>query len=332
MSVEYERVCYSDAVVDAYRKLHPEQNDAIERGKLEWKLRNCPGGPGAVMIARSQGEIVGMNAFMPSRFRVGAEQVRAYQSMDTIVTPAARAKGVFVRLSTLFYESADAALIYGFPNAHSAPGFFGKLGWTHLSAVPMLVRPLRTGYFARRVSRFLPDLPLPHLARATQDPGRIERFDERTSALWRRFSAGIDCAVERDAEFLNWRLVDHPSERYTIVGDGDEAFAAWSVTHKHGARIGYLAEAIGVETAPLAGLIASALCEMRAAGAELAFAWCLPWSPNYRAYRKAGFYPLPEMLRPIAIQFGARPLLEPAAAQIATRRGWYISYLDSDTV
>ena len=331
MSVEYELVAFSDTVRDAYWKLLPEQRNVIERGKLEWKLRDAPGGPGTVAIAREGGEILGMNAFMPSRFRLAGRQVRAYQSMDTIVTPAARAKGVFVKLSDLFYGAADGALIYGFPNANSAHGFFGKLGWTHFGAVPMLVRPLRTGYFAKRISRFLPDVPLPHFARAAREPRIIERFDESTTALWRRFSAGIGCAVERDADFLNWRLVDHPAERYTILGEGDEAFAAFSVTRKHGARIGYLAEAIGTETAMLAGLIAASLRQMRAAQADLAFAWCLPWSPNYRAYRKAGFYPLPESVRPIAIQFGARALRAPAGA-VQDARSWYISYLDSDTV
>ncbi len=331
MPVNLSLVPYSEAVRESYLTLLPEQEREIGRGKLEWKLRDSPGGTGSVAIATLDGETIGMNAFMPSRFRLGGEDVRAYQSMDTIVTPAARGKGVFGSMINCFYEGTDASLIYGFPNLNSSPGFFGKLGWKHFGAVPMLVRPLRTGFFFRRIAKFLPDVPLPTLARASRDHEFVDRFDDRATALWRRFSVNIGCAVERDADYLNWRLADHPSEHYTLARRGDEALAAWTVVNKHDARIGYLLEALGTETRALAPLIAASLKDMRKAGAELAFAWCLPGSPNYRAHRRAGFFPLPVKVRPIVINFGARALNASPAA-VEDPRSWYVSYLDSDTV
>ncbi|HEX8654756.1 MAG TPA: GNAT family N-acetyltransferase [Allosphingosinicella sp.] len=330
MDVSYQLVGYSDEIRDAYLKLLPEQEQAIGRGKLEWKLRDGPGGTGAVAVATAGGEIIGVNAFMPSRFRIGERTGRAYQSMDTIVTPAARGKGVFGRLINCFYDEGEADLLYGFPNANSSPGFFGKLGWAHFGSVPMLFRPLRSGYFLKRVSRFLPDLPIPMLARGAENFERALGFDERATGAWRRFSSDIGCAVERDAAFLNWRLRDNPSERYDILQAEDGSFVAHALSDKHGGRIGYVMEAIG-GPATLPGLIAAALRELQASRADAALAWCLPGSPNYAAYRKAGFYPLPEPLRPIVINFGARALAAPAAA-VENVRGWYISYLDSDTV
>lgn len=330
MDVAFDLVGYTDAVRDAYLKLLPEQEQAIGRGKLEWKLRDGPAGTGAVAIARGDGEVIGVNAFMPSRFRIGGEVARGYQSMDTIVTPAARGKGVMSRLINVFYEKTDGALLYGFPNASSSPGFFNKLGWTRFGAVPMLFRPLRTGYFLKRFGRFLPDVRIPVLARAGRGLEEVARFDDSATEAWRRFAAPIGCAVERDADFLNWRLRDHPSERYRVRRAPDGSFAAHTVSEKHGGRIGYLMEAIGSGEA-LPGLIAAALRDMHAERADAALAWCLPWSRNYAAYRKAGFYPLPERLRPIEINFGARALHGPAA-EIEDPRRWYVSYLDSDTV
>jgi len=329
MDVEYDLVPFSEELRDAYVELLPEQEQAVARGKLEWKFRGQPGGEGLVAVARLGGNIIGLNGFMAGRFRLGGEEVRGYQSMDTIVMPEARGKGVFGKLLNTFYAKTDGALLYGFPNVNSAPAFFGKLGWTHFGAVPMLVRPLRTGIFRKKLSRLVPDVPIPIFARRARDAEEIARFDDRATEAWRRFASGVGCAVERDAAFLNWRIADHPTERYTILRRPDGAFTVGSVAEKHGARIGYLMEAVG-DTSSLAPLIVETLRRLRGDGADLAFAWSHTWSPNYRAYRKAGFYPLPVKARPILINFGARPLRRDDPA-IAKAESWYISYLDSDT-
>jgi hypothetical protein len=66
-------------------------------------------------------------------------------------------------------------------------------------------------------------------------------------------------------------------------------------------------------------------------GAEAALAWCPRAAPNYRAYRKAGFLPVPARLRPIEINFGARSLTPESEAAAAPDARWYVSFLDSDT-
>lgn len=324
-----ELVAYSDAVRDAYLRLLPEQEQEVAKGKLEWKFGRNPSSEGIIAIARKDEEVIGINAFMPSRFKYFDRRLIAYQSMDTIVSPAARGQGVFGKLINSFYRESDASVLYGFPNQNSSPGFFGKLGWKPFGPMPLLIRPLRTGYFLRKAARFLPDLRVPIFRRRTANVERPTRFGDEAGEAWRRFSAGIGCAVERDAEFLNWRLGGHPTERYTLLGGPDGAFAAYTVAGKHGGRIGYLMEAIGDNRA-IRPLITTALHEMRDQGADAALACCLPWSPNYRAYQRAGFYPLPARLRPILINLGARALKDDAAAA-EDPRNWYVSYLDSDT-
>jgi hypothetical protein len=328
--LEYDLVPYCDEVRDAYLRLLPEQEQSVAAGKLEWKFRNHPAGPGLIATARSGDRIVGLNAYMPGAFALDGRTVRGFQSMDTIVAPEARGLGVFPRLITSFYEKSDAALLYGFPNLNSSPGFFGKLGWVRFGPVPMLFRPLRAGYFLKRIFGLKLDFRIPVLSRGSQEAKRLESFGERATGRWQEFSRGISCAVQRDANFLNWRLIDHPVETYSILEAPDGSFVAFNLVEKHGGRIGYLMEAIGTrEALPL--LIAAALREMQAQGADVALAWCLGWSPNYPAYRKAGFYPLPDRIRPIRFNFGAKALSNDSGG-IETARNWYISYLDSDTV
>jgi hypothetical protein len=67
-------------------------------------------------------------------------------------------------------------------------------------------------------------------------------------------------------------------------------------------------------------------------GADAVLSWCPATAPNRAAYRRAGFLPFPDRLRPIRIHFGIKPL-SPALPDAARQAdSWYVSYLDSDTV
>jgi hypothetical protein len=45
----------------------------------------------------------------------------------------------------------------------------------------------------------------------------IRRFDASFTALWERLAPKFDLAVRRDAPYLNWRYIEPPHVRYSIV-------------------------------------------------------------------------------------------------------------------
>jgi hypothetical protein len=45
----------------------------------------------------------------------------------------------------------------------------------------------------------------------------IRRFDTSFTALWERLAPRFDLAVRRDSAYLNWRYVEPPHVRYSIV-------------------------------------------------------------------------------------------------------------------
>ena len=45
----------------------------------------------------------------------------------------------------------------------------------------------------------------------------IRRFDSSFTALWERLAPKFDLAVRRDAPYLNWRYIEPPHVRYSIV-------------------------------------------------------------------------------------------------------------------
>jgi len=307
----------------------------MERGKagkaaISWAFRD---NDAAFAVARSEGHVVGLSSYIRSDMRFGPERGVAFQAVDSFVVPSMRGHGLFTKLAQAYsaHSRAEAAdLVWGFPNDNAAPAWFGKLGWASHGQVPFLIKPLRAGYFLRKL-RLGGDFPLA--------PGRDQGLNPITTIgdwadlLWDRFSAGIGCATIRDQTFLRHRLLSGPhSSEYRVVAETDEQTSALVATReaeKHGGRIAYVMEAIG--GASLSGVLTSELARLRDRGNELALAWSYPWSPNYAALRRCGFIPLPERLRPIRIWFGGRAM-SPRAVIAMNRDSWYLSYLDSDTV
>ena len=326
-------------------------NGSPKRPELvRWQYADNPTGELFVDLAVAPGgELAAIYATLPVRFRIAGEVRLAIQSVDTITDQAFRGRGLFLKLANQTYAraaAAGAALVYGFPNGNSAHGFFERLEWRSFDPVPFLVRPLRTRYLAERLKlspRFVPDLPLfarldplGRLGRYRVEP--IARFDDRATALWHAAAGDAWVGIERDARYLNWRLIDKPGERYAnhavVDGGAITAFASHCVKTKHGGQIGYVMETLARPGAhgALRSLISRTLADMTAQGADVALAWCLPHQPAYRSLLAAGFVPFPERYRPIELHAGVRAFDAAAAPAIADRRRWYLSYLDSDTV
>lgn len=335
---------FSEPLRDGYERLLPEQTDGLARGKLHWRFRDNPSAGSLFSVARdAAGTMLGINAFMALTLRLNGALITSYQSMDTIVDPICRGQGLFSKLLNSFYGAVNVGLLYGFPNGNSAHGFFNKLGWTRLGSPPFLIKPLRLGYFLKRVvgprARYI-NLPLA-FKRAGDETGivTLTRFDARIDDLWASIAPAFGCAVERDAAYLNWRLMEHPEMRYSTYAiegaDGAvNAFISIIVLEKHGGRIGYVMEALarpGHDKA-LARLFRKANNLFITQKADAVLAWCPAHAPNYRAYRRAGFWVMPEKIRPITLHFGYRPLADTPELANLSYRDWYISYLDSDTV
>jgi hypothetical protein len=204
-----------------------------------------------------------------------------------------------------------------------------------------MVRPLRTGFILGKLLPLLKriDFPLVRQPKAYGNHRRIERFGDEVDELWDASRTADSIAVDRDAAWLNWRLMDKPDALYRSVGAYDpqgalEAFVSTCLLDKHGGRICYIMEAMSPpeKLAGLSELLRAEVALAAAQGAEVALAWCPQSALNRPAYRRAGFLPLPDKLRPVEIHFGARALVQPAARVTEDGSKWFISYLDSDTV
>ena len=299
-------------------------------GTVDWAFDLGPGAPSKFAVARRDGQIIGLSANIRRDFSFGDRTGVAYQAVDSVVAAHEQGHGVFTRLAAAFDEHAAAEgahLIWGFPNANSTHAWFNKLGWRSHGEVPFLVKPLRAGYFTRKIGLSL-DFPISRLA--DRGASIISEADERLDGLWDSFRSQVKCAVPRTRAYLSWRLFRKPGRPYRIIFEPEKdsgSLVASRIVSKHGGSIAYIMEAIGGNN--LADVLRSELGWMRQQNAEVVLAWCFPWSPNYRAFRRAGFYPFPRRLRPIKFLFGCRA--HNTIGEMANdRANWYLSYLDSD--
>ncbi|MEZ4238041.1 MAG: GNAT family N-acetyltransferase [Myxococcota bacterium] len=155
-------------------------------------------------------------ATFPVEMQVGPHRVVGVQSLDTLTDQHHRGQGLFTKLASAVYQrcrQSGVALVYGFPNASSAPGFFGKLGWTRLDPVPFLILPLRSRYFlrqaglkSRRALKLVPDrLPRRHrppMAAADEEVTVALALDPAVDGLWEVFADHVRTAVVRDRRYL----------------------------------------------------------------------------------------------------------------------------------
>jgi GNAT superfamily N-acetyltransferase len=333
---------FDDSIREAYKTLFPGDPDKSE-DLLDWRFRRNPHGLAKFAVATKDGQTVGLIALVPTRLRSGSAEVLGYQAIDTAVHPSCRGRGLFVRTGELAQDpdGLGGEVIWGFPNANAAPGWYGRLGWTNFGQVPLLMRPLRGSFLLGRLHPRLSALNLPLIRRRTSS-AEIYTDAVRLSAdfdkLWRRVAPQLGTAVDRSGDWLRWRLVDKPGSNYRCVGKkspaGDlEAFVATKLADKHGGRLCYVMEVTSTldHQRDLTRILLGELSVAARSGAEVALAWCAKSTPTYRAYRKAGFLPVPPGMRPIEINFGARALREESAAIAVPGAPWYISFLDSDT-
>lgn len=323
------------------------RNEGFERSHdyLRW-IFTPPAGTALVAVARdgeAGGAMVGVMSFVPTRVAVLGEPLETYLAIDLVVDPGYRGRGIFSGLAKAgvgAVADAGAAFVWGFPNSQAAHGWFNRFGWTRLGTPPVMVRPLRTGFIARKAGPMFGRFDF-QVARRSRRPAGVQpigRFDSDADDFWADASARIRCAVPRDRDWLNWRTVDAPGKAYRRIGAfRDGRLAAFVVTarqEKRGLKLLYVMEALsrGPEhDRLLAPMIRDELAAAAADGVDLALCWSPRTAPNRKAFRKAGFVTLPPRFHPTKMHFGVRPLQEISKAAVE-KDGWYVSCLDMDAL
>lgn len=198
-----------------------------------------------MFVAEADGAVVGTRPFLAFRMAVGDETVVGLLTVDTMVHPEHRRRGLFTAMteqSLDYYAERDVAFVFNQPNSDSRPGF-RSLGFREIdikrtyfrvqrpsvfldsrglsagSALARLADGLASGYHRLRNGR-----------RWRTDDVVVRRHpgvatDELTALYSRAVPHGI--TVHRDDQFYDWRYAGPAWSRRTYVASrGGEAIVA----------------------------------------------------------------------------------------------------------
>lgn len=331
-------------------EFYQKNGDSRGFSRVDWQYRQNPLRWAIVCCAEatSGSHLAASYSMIPMQSTAAGEECTLAQSIDTLTDPDYRGQGHFVQLAETAYQDGESSGIrgvFGFPNGNSIHGFVNKLGWQSLDPLPVMARPLRTGYILRVLRlRFLEgvDVRVP-LSRMRNREGlqleAISAFDSSHEEIWKRYrERNSVVGVDRSATYLNWRFTNKPAVDYNRVqlrsASGIQGYIVWTTSSKHGGRMGYVMEMLTLDSSEAtAGLLLNyALGQMQRDGCDVALAWNMAHCPMHRAYTKSGFIPIPRWSSPIELHFGVRSFSRKEHDPILQRHLWYLSYADSDTV
>jgi GNAT superfamily N-acetyltransferase len=121
-------------------------------GFFRWKHLENPFGESFLLVADSEGELVGLRAFLRWRFRQGGRTLQAARAVDTVTHPDHRGKGIFSKLTLHAIDMlrGEVDLVFNTPNSSSLPGYL-KMGWRTVGQMSIRVRVRRPIDFARGI-------------------------------------------------------------------------------------------------------------------------------------------------------------------------------------
>ena len=326
-----------------YRRTHGADAADAQRLQWDWHHRRNPSSPTGqpdIWVAREGPTIVAHYTATPVRVSIKGIEVDGAWGSDAMVAPERRRQGIGEALVRTWDRHSGASLSLGATT--EGLKLLHHLRWPEAHVVPCLVKPL-----TRRAMR-LPQWPAPinrlvsaiawpvvHVIarsrplRAECEP--IRRFDVSFTDLWERLAPKFDLAVRRDASYLNWRYVEPPHVRYSIVAlrrFGEvHGYAVYRHRHEPLGRVTLLVDLLA-DPDDVAGLKTLLRWVDRAARAEdsdKVRAYAINGAFR-RALRRSGYFAVKSTLE-FSVKVNAVQV--PKGFYDETAR-WHVTYGDSD--
>ncbi|CAN5695078.1 hypothetical protein BH23GEM6_BH23GEM6_18150 [soil metagenome] len=305
---------------------------AIPRDRLywNWKHHENPFGESPILLAESEGELVGLRVFMRWDWKSGSQTIRAVRAVDTATHPDWRGRGIFSRLTLALVEQVreeGVHLVFNTPNDQSRPGYL-KMGWRAVGRTDLWIRPQRPISIARALlSRFRGSAeqnsqPVVHDGQLAGEV--LSAKSNLASALLSESERGADdrLSVHRDYEYLHWRYVSIPGITYLAMAEVDRGEGAVVIYRlkKQGMlneiRVCDIVAGPGKHSRKIARAL---LSRLRGSDGDYVSAMAASGTAEKRILLGAGFLPAPR-LGPILTVLPLNQL--PGAADPLQRNSW----------
>ncbi len=169
-----------------------------------WRFLDNPVNQLMIKLMWDADRLVGHYAVSPIVFNVNKKKTLTALSMTTMTDPEYAGKGIFTKLASELYfnESENNGLkaVWGFPNNNSHFAFINKLQWRDLEKIHTLSLPVE------KISKDLGSAikPTNHFVQ-----GHVKAFNQITALQ--------KIKLDKSLDYLNWRYLNNPSNKYIIL-------------------------------------------------------------------------------------------------------------------
>jgi GNAT superfamily N-acetyltransferase len=331
-------------------------DEGISGDYLRWKYEQTPLNQLFGAKDANTSKVVGFNALIqwPVIFETTVHNV--VQSVDTIVHPQFRGRGVWYQICTELYRTArenGVMLAIGWTarNAPAWKGFVGKLGWSDIGLIQMFlypIKPFKAGKWFGwgRLKSSIAGLYLwirkilKHPRRIRSDGLAIDKGTWDYEGLWRCWNESLTpstVAIRRDPDFYTRRFSKSkwPQHEFVpiVVRENDRivCFAICLTQELDKGTAGVIADLhsiIGCETA-LRVLLAECVKHFEAEGADFVRGWAKKHDGILRELVDSGF-----MIQDSRQCFILLPLSDdfPVDSELFDFALWDLDLCDSDHV
>ena len=284
-------------IVSLFNKVFPQK---ISLEHWRWKYQENSAGFPLISVAVDGTKIVAHRSYIPANFVLGGKVVKATHSVDFMVHPHYRKRGITGQMSQLTGQQLRTASIsfnYTFPMPHVEALVKHLTGFKTAFPVPSWAKLRNPAYFLKRPllrypsiqSRFR-TLGLAMLKGRPQQPSfqqttlskklnlkHVDEYDESADILWNTVADRHRVSRIRDTRYLNWR---YDPKRYSKLafynGPKLNGFVVVAVDMWHGWVIGHIVDVLAIDSHSVRVLLDGALDNLRDQGVDLIRCWISP--------------------------------------------------------
>ena len=281
---------------------------------INWQYIENPQGKAIIVLCyddKKENIILGQESIIPSNLNSKNKTIQASISLNSIVHTKFRRRGIFSKLVNALPELAlknGIVCAYGVPNSSSYHAFL-KEGWKEITRLPLLVRILKpSDYFNNVLNKVLKPFNFCYKINNFERLG-IEEYEGDFSdleILAAKLPARFQVSQNRNQSYLKWRYANHPTRKYKIrIIKKESEIIAYIITREtdyKGKHIGIILDFVtnGEKNneKEFVNLVKFALLELQDQNVALTIATFHPTILEYKILRKAGFFKVPEFMKP----------------------------------
>ncbi|HYA93524.1 MAG TPA: GNAT family N-acetyltransferase [Thermodesulfobacteriota bacterium] len=324
------------------------EKDKLDPRFWRWEFMEGPDGKALIYVVEEEDKVIGHFADLPRRFSLHGKEVRGTLSVDLMVHPDYRRRGIFEAMGRYAIQrvrNENGLFMMSFPIRRETVQGFKKIGWEEVVELPVLVYPIK---LSGVVNRYLHFLPVSFLVGGVVrcfyfllygrkkikgvEGIEIEEaglFDQQFDAFWQKASSLHPFMGVRNQNYLSWRYFRHPTRNYTILRAKKSGEMKGYIVLRKVELLNFnsavIVDLLALDEATLTALVEKGIQHSRQEGADLLGFMVPKIHLYYKILRDMGFLPsFKKFLLMIYSNEKEKGLFD--------LREWYVNWGDTDVI